>query len=263
MPGPAAAELSAPVTALSDALRMQDVVAVLREEGMRNGAELAVDLPGGPDDPAWIALLDRLYDTHTMRTAFDTAFAKALGDDPTMTALATAFFNSDIGQRAMKLEIDARRAMLDSDIEAAAMQAYQNLTKENPARVALLEQFVTVNDLIESNVMGSLNSNLAFYRGLAAAGDEQFAMSESDMLNSVWAEEAKAREETVKWLFPFLALAYQPLSDADLQAYIDFSQTMAGRRVNAAMFVAFDAVFDDISQELGRAVARQMEGQDI
>jgi hypothetical protein len=111
--------------------------------------------------------------------------------------------------------------------------------------------------------MGSLNSNLAFYRGLAAAGDEQFAMSESDMLNSVWAEEAKAREETVKWLFPFLALAYQPLSDADLQAYIDFSQTMAGRRVNAAMFVAFDAVFDDISQELGRAVARQMEGQDI
>jgi hypothetical protein len=198
-----------------------------------------------------------------MRTAFDTAFAKALGDDPTMTALATAFFNSDIGQRAMKLEIDARRAMLDSDIEAAAMQAYQNLTKENPARVALLEQFVTVNDLIESNVMGSLNSNLAFYRGLAAAGDEQFAMSESDMLNSVWAEEAKAREETVKWLFPFLALAYQPLSDADLQAYIDFSQTMAGRRVNAAMFVAFDAVFDDISQELGRAVARQMEGQDI
>jgi hypothetical protein len=120
-----------------------------------------------------------------------------------------------------------------------------------------------VGDLVESNVMGTLNSNLAFFRGMAATGGETFGMTEADMLDEVWRGEAEARDQTVDWLFPFLTLAYQPLTDAELQAYVDFSDTAAGRKVNAAMFAAFDSMFDRISEELGRAVALQMKGQDI
>lgn len=83
------------------------------------------------------------------------------------------------------------------------------------------------------------------------------------MLAEVWKGETKARQETVDWLLPFLTLAYQPLTDAELQDYIDFSETPAGKKVNAAMFAAFDQMFATISQDLGRTVARQMAGQDI
>jgi hypothetical protein len=64
-------------------------------------------------------------------------------------------------------------------------------------------------------------------------------------------------------VFPFLTLTYQPLSDADLQAYIAFSKTPAGQRVNAAMFQAYDALFDEISRDLGRAFGLALQGDDI
>jgi hypothetical protein len=111
--------------------------------------------------------------------------------------------------------------------------------------------------------MGALNANLSFLRGLADSGVEEFALPEADMLAQVWATEPEVRDEMVGWVFPFLTLAYQPLSDADLQAYIAFSKTPAGQRVNAAMFQAYDALFDEISHDLGRAFGLALQGDDI
>lgn len=260
---PAHSEIAQPILSLTDALQIGEVVMVLRDEGMVNGDALAADLPGGPQDPQWKLALNRIYDVDAMNRAFATAIAAELADDAETVAAATAFFTTPLGEKALRLEVDARRALADPAVETAARAAYQALDKDNPGRRALIDRFVVVNDLIESNVMGSLNSNLAFFRGLGAEGGETFGMSEADMLAEVWKGEPKAREETVGWLFPFLTLAYQPLSDAELQAYIDFSETPAGKKVNAAMFAAFDQMFNTISEDLGRTVARQMKGQDI
>ncbi|MFN6953040.1 MAG: hypothetical protein ACK4NE_10675, partial [Albidovulum sp.] len=60
-----------------------------------------------------------------------------------------------------------------------------------------------------------------------------------------------------------LALAYGPLTDEDLRAYLDYSRSPEGKRLNTALFAAFDAVFEPISRELGRAAGRQLLGQDI
>ena len=65
----------------------------------------------------------------------------------------------------------------------------------------------------------------------------------------------------LRW--PYLALAYQPLSDEEMQAYQVFSEAPEGRALNAALFAAFDASFVRISGELGRAVALMVQGQDI
>ena len=88
-------------------------------------------------------------------------------------------------------------------------------------------------------------------------------MTESDMLAEVWAQEDQVRQETEDWLWPYLALAYQPLSDEEMQAYQVFSEAPEGRALNAALFAAFDASFVRISGELGRAVALMVQGQDI
>jgi hypothetical protein len=93
----------------------------------------------------------------------------------------------------------------------------------------MLRRFAEANDLIESNVAGALNANLAFLKAMAEAGGGGTVGGDAEaMLAEVWGQEAAVRAETEAWLFPFLALAYQPLSDSDLEAYVAFSETPEG-----------------------------------
>ncbi|WP_430464747.1 DUF2059 domain-containing protein [Tabrizicola sp.] len=258
-----AAPLAQSVLDLSAALNMAEVMAVLREEGIAGSADLAEDLPNGLRDPVWAGAVLQIYDVAQMEAVFNRAFAAQLEAEPEAVAAATAFFRSEIGQRVLGLELAARRALMDEAVEAAAAEAHRDLAVQNPKRQALLDRFVAANDLVESNVMGALNANLAFLRGLAEGGGEDFVLPEADMLAQVWSAEPEVRAEMTDWLFPFLTLAYQPLSDAELTAYVEFSETPAGQRVNAAMFQAFDAVFNGISRDLGRAYGQALQGNDI
>jgi len=134
---------------------------------------------------------------------------------------------------------------------------------DNDPRIGQLAEFIAANDLLESNVVGALNANFAFYLGLSDGGAFPNPLSQDQMLSEVWSQEGVIREDIEEWLFSFLSLAYQPLSDADLQAYIDISNTPEGQAMNQALFVAFDGIFDEISRELGLAVAQVMAGQDL
>ena len=88
-------------------------------------------------------------------------------------------------------------------------------------------------------------------------------MSEEQILTDVWAQEGDIRESTTEWIYSFLYMAYGPLGDADIQAYITFSETEAGGDINRAMFESFDRLFEGISQSLGRAAAMEMTSQEL
>ncbi len=263
MPAPQPAQVQDSAIALAELMKMDGVLDVMRAEGLANGAELAADLPGGASDAGWLAELAAIYNTGTMREVFDKTLAAKLAADPEALAAATTFFSSTLGQKALQSEIDARRALLDKDVERTTELAFEDLVSDDPARVALLTRFSEVNDLVETNVMGALNANLSFFRGISDQSGEMAGMDEADMLSSVWEGEAQTRIDTQAWLFPFLMLAYQPLSDEELKAYIDFSDTPEGQRVNAAVFAAFDELFNDISYRLGQSYGRRLTGQDI
>lgn len=248
---------------LSDVMLIGDVMALLREEGLANARELAADFPSGQGNPGWNAAIEAIYAPQEMRVAFDAALADELAASPEAVAAAMEFFGSATGQKALKLEIEARRALLDPAVEAAAKQQWAGMEQDQTPRALALQRFAAANDLVESNVMGALNSNLAFYHGMAEAGGPLADMTEQDMLAMVWGSEPDVRSSTTEWLFPFLALAYEPLSDAELDAYIAFSDRPEGRKVNAAVFAAFDVLFLDISRRLGLASGREMIGQDI
>lgn len=251
------------VLALSRALLIPESMEILREEGLANGADLGREMPRGGQGSLWQHALRSAYDPSRMLVLFDRAFATALDGDPQTVRAATAFFTAEPARRALMLELSARRALLDDDVEAAAAQAYGQVARENPDRQALIDRFVAANDLIELNVAGALNANLAFLRGVAEVSGDALGMTEADMLAQVGEAEAATRAEMIGWLLPFLVLAYQPMTDADLASYIAFSETREGRRLNAAMFAAFDAMFADISRDLGRAYGRSMQGDDI
>jgi hypothetical protein len=248
---------------LSRTMRFAEIMDVMRQEGLDYGASLEEELFPGRGGAGWQVAVGLIYDTGTMNRRFDAALAEALlGDEATLTA-AMAFFGDARGQRILTLEIEARRALLDEATEEAAQAHAEDMAGRDDPRLGLLKRFADANDLIESNVQGALNANLAFYRGLAEAGAMGAEMTEDEMLADVWGQEPDIRTETENWLFPYLALAYGPLEDADLEAYIDFSLSPEGRRLNVALFAAFDAVFGQISHDLGRASGRQMLGQDI
>ncbi|MDP2081380.1 MAG: hypothetical protein U0934_15140 [Pseudotabrizicola sp.] len=262
--GQAAAPVdAAQIAALSDMMMIGDIMAVMREEGLEYGQTLSSEMFPDKGGAQWQAVVELIYDAETMRSRFEAALAQALAGAGPELAAVEAFFGSAQGQTILRLEIEARRALLDSDVEDAAKLAWEDLSAEGGARADKLNRFAEVNDLIESNVMGAMNANLAFYRGMSETGAFPREMTEDQMLSDVWGQEPDVRAETTEWLFPFLSLAYQPLSDDDLDAYIAFSETAAGQKLNAALFSAYDALFIRISFDLGRAAANQMMGEDI
>jgi hypothetical protein len=258
---PARAEVAPEVEALLDAMDMRGLLEVMHLEGQDYGTMLEDELFPGRGGAAWSAIVSQTYDPNVMYDRFAGRFSDELeGED---VAQMTEFFASDIGQRIVAYEITAREALLEEGIEEAAQETLRLREAEGDPRLALVREFVEANDLVESNVMGAMNANYAFYIGLMDGNAFPRQMSEQDILTDVWSQENEIRADTEEWVHSYLLMAYQPLSDQDLQTYIDMARTNEGRALNRALFAAFDEVFTDISATLGLASARLIAGQDL
>lgn len=251
------------VATLVATLKIADVIDVMRLEGLSYGAQMEEELFPGEGGDAWASVVELIYDGPTMQSRFEDAFARQfLGDEEEMPAIEQ-FFGTDLGQKILALEVEARRSLMDDAVEDAAKAQVDEMIAEEAPRMEALQDFADTNDLVEMNISGAMNSNLAFFQGMAEVGGQTKDMTEEDMLMDVWSQEPDIRAETESWVFPYLALAYGPLSDDEMAAYVAFSKTGPGQKINSALFGAFDTVFSAISRDLGRAAARQMMGEDI
>ena len=95
----------------------------------------------------------------------------------------------------------ARRAFLDAQIEEAARKRYEALVPGQALILKQIEILINDSDMVELNVMGSLNSSLMFYRGLVDGG--AFDLGEADILADIWSQEDQFRLETESWLGAF------------------------------------------------------------
>ncbi len=247
------------MAALIDALRIDETVEIMRKEGLRYGSELGAEMLPGVNAKAWQDQVARIYDTDKMAQVVTQGFETAL--DGKEIAEVVAFFTSETGQEIISLELSAREAFLNEDTEMAAMDAYERARDENSYLFQQVETLISDSDLVDYNVMGALNSNLMFYRGLADGG--AFEMSEEDMLADVWSQEGDVRNDSEGWLGAFLILAYQPLDDDELEAYAEFYRSEQGKVLNAAIFEAYDQMYEELSYLLGRAVAQQMQSEEL
>ncbi len=249
------------VDGVFDALGLGELIGIMQQEGLSYGADLENDLFPGRGGALWKAAVEQIYSTDRIEAGVREGLDSGLSDRDIAGILE--FFSSETGKRIVSLEVAARRAMLDDAVEETASESWAALQAEDGPRWKMLEDFAEANDLIDSNVAGAMTSNYAFYRGLADGNAFEFEMTEEQILSDVWTQEPEIRSETVDWVYSFTALAYQPLSDEDFRAYIDFARTPAGQALNAALFESFNEVFADISRDLGRGAARYLAGQDI
>jgi len=251
----------AQIDALFVAVGMPDIIEIMREEGVSYGERLAEDmLPNGPT-PQWRDAVNAIYDPQMMVEEVRGAMGEALEGADVDAMLA--FFTSDLGETIVGLEVSARRALLDEAVEEASVDASTLQILDETPRYLMVKEFVETNDLIESNVVGALNSSYAFYLGLIDGGAMPAGITPEAALQEVWAQESEIRESTTEWVYSFLLLAYQPLSDDEMMAYIAFSESEAGQDLTSAMFLSFNGMFDDISRALGIASARFMATQEL
>lgn len=258
-PGGAQAQSAAPgraaqEAALVAALDIAGTVEIMHEEGLQYGAQIADEML--PEDATgdWSATVARIHSQPRMQRLVVNEMSVAL--DGVDLAPILDFFEAPPGRRIVALEMEARRAFMDPDIEAAASERAMAARSENRPLVARIDRLIADSDLVPLNVEGALNANLMFLRGLADGGASE--MSEDEMLAQVWSQAEQTRAETELWLTAFLMTAYAPLDGAELDRYAEFYRTPEGRALNRAMFAGFNRMYDELSYLLGRAVARQL-----
>jgi hypothetical protein len=257
--GPLVAQ-EASTDALFDALDLDAIIAVMREEGLAYADTLAEGMFPS-NTTGWDETASAIYDAEWMEERVRADLDGALeGRD--ITGMLD-FFSSEPGTTIISLEVTAREAMLDEGVSDAAKETAAMARADETPRFQLIDRFVEVNDLVETNVTGAMNSNYAFYVGLMDGGAFGGELTEDQILSDVWAQEPEIRQSTTEWVYGFFALAYQPLSDEDLEAYIAFAETEDGKALNRALFQAFDPVFVDIARALGRACAERMVMQEL
>ncbi|WP_293450415.1 DUF2059 domain-containing protein [Planktotalea sp.] len=240
-------------------LGMERMVTLMQQEGRAYGVELGDEmLPGGNSD-SWAALVARIYDTDAMQTSVRRGFGAAL-EGVDLTPLEQ-FFATPEGRTIVNLELSAREAMMDSAIEEAAKEQARAYEMARDDAFVLVDEFVKAGDLLEANVVGALNSNIQFYRGLVDGG--AFELTEDEILTDVWAQEDETRSETRDWLYGFLIMAYAPLELGQLETYTLLTETKEGAALTAALFEGFDSMYSDISYALGLAAARAMKAEEI
>lgn len=247
------------VERLGRVLQIEEVVAVLRDEGLAHGRDLDAEMLGDGGGEWWLRQVGRIHDRDRMQAvllrAFETGMTAAAITD------SIAFFDTEPGQAILSMETAARRAIADPAVEEIARAAYEQLRDDPDARFRTVARFIQVNDLVERNVAGLMTSSYQFYRGLADGGLAD--VGEDEMLADVWSDEAETRADTEAWLFGFLLMAYRPIDDETLDAYVAFSGTAAGRSLNAALFDGFDTIYSEIAYALGRSLARALSTSDL
>ncbi len=252
---------AAKVDLLFDALGLPDMLMIMREEGLGYGETIADDMFPGSNNASWNAAVSQIYDVEMMYEEVRGALGEALeGDD--VDAMLT-FYTSEPGATIIDLEVSARRALLDDAVEEASKERAAIAAADETPRYLQVKAFVDANDLIESNVVGALNSNYAFLMGLLDGGAMPPGMTPDRALQDVWAQEDEIRSNTSEWVYSFLLMAYQPLTDDQMDAYIAFSNSDAGQDINGALFDAFNGMFDDMSRALGLAASRFMISQEL
>lgn len=249
-----------PSDALYDALQLDSLLAIMQDEGLDHGRDIATEMLGGA--PAgWEDTVAAIYDPALMERAVRDSLAETL--DGADVGAAVAFFTTEPGLSFIGHELAAREALRDPDVEAAARETAALAMVDDSPRLRLITDYVTVNDLIETNITAGMNGNYAFFMGLMEGGALPPDTTEDRILQDLWAQEPEIRTSTTEWLYSFLLLAYSPASDADIAAYVAFSETPAGQMVNSALFAAFDDMYGDISRALGLATARHMVTQEL
>ncbi len=236
-------------------MHVSDAILIQQEEGIKNALASAPELFDGARPEGWERAVARAYERERLEEIVRAAMARGL-EGVDITPLLE-FYASEVGQKVVALELSGRRVLLEADVEEEARRMWRDTPGEAPHAQAI-RAYMDVNDLVERNVMASMNADFIFLRAYFEGETE---IDESLILSDVWSEEDNIRADSTEWLFAYLAMAYAPLSPEEMQVNLALWSTPEGRALNAALFEGFSEMVLSVSKELGQA-AGQLVGQE-
>lgn len=232
---------------LLDAMQAPRLLTQLAREAEQSAQDIDVDFLDGAGGAFLAETVQRLNDPKRVLPLLEAELTKNMSQDH--LAAVVSFLESPLGLQLADLELSAREAMFDPELdEAVRARVAQSGVPE------LVDTIIEEGDLIEKNVTDSLAILEQFYIGRRAGGMTDLTESE---IGAFTAElESEIRSETTEWMRAFMTLAYSPLSDADLQIYADFWKTNAGKSYDIALFASFKKILAENSFALGQMVGR-------
>ncbi|NPD15823.1 DUF2059 domain-containing protein [Xinfangfangia sp. D13-10-4-6] len=254
---------AATVDDLKASLGIPALFKVLAREGQDYGASLDDGMLGGRGGAGWRQTVMRIYEPSRLEARFSQVFQEAIGNQPGVIAEANAFFNTPLGQRVVTRERETRETLLDPDAKEAAEVEAGKLRDARSPRLRQIRRLIEAADLIEGNVASGLTGAAAFNEALSATLPEAQRLPEIDRMAQIWRQEGEIRASTGLWLLSFMTLAYAPLTDEELQAWVDFSASDSGRALNQALFTAYSETFREVMAELGHEVGLAALGKQI
>ncbi len=252
---------------LTQAFFLTELFEIMAEEGRASAmADGATPLQGRALE-LYRTDVETIYDASRMLDAFLDSLTADLANRPDVRADALEFAATDLGRRILQLEIAARRALLDDDVDFIARDALSRARRAAPdtpegMRLAQVRERIAANDLVELNVSLGLNTALAYYRGMMAE-DAVFGLSGEMLLQLVWEQEPAIREDIDDWIESYFLMAYQPLDTTKLAEFNLYVATPLAQDFNRALFRAFDTVFTEISYQIGTALGRRVRAEEL
>lgn len=245
-----------------DTLLLSELLPTIRDEALTEARTMQQTMFERGGDGRWLDIVGKMHQPKRLEATLRQSLEKELRQVPQpLIDEALAFYEQDLGRRMIALENKARRDMLDAEVEEDALAVFAAAASHQESRVKQIERLIDSADLIEQNVAGGLNAALAFSMGFADGDGYQSAMTEAQILDEAWKQEPLIRAQALGWLEAFLYRAYAPLSDKELEEYIEFAGSASGQALGQVLFASFDRLFAQTSYEMGIAAAQQLQGR--
>ena len=227
------------MSVLVDVMRLREAAQILSQEGMSHAQALDAELLDGAGGSAWLTQAARIYDAQRLAETLRSSMAAQLQGEALEAVIS--FYASDLGTKIVNLENSARLVMHDSAVEEAARDRYLALRTSNHPRLDLIARYIATGDMVSRNLSTQLNTQVQLFRGLKEGG--AITMTEEEILDQATQGLASQQESILDWLNTYFLLAYDPLSDRELEVYIAFTETEAGRIFNRALFAGFEIAY--------------------
>jgi hypothetical protein len=163
------------------------------------------------------------------------------------------FFDTSLGKRVVSLEVAAAKANPEQT-QAKAAELSQTFEEKQPARYAIAKRLETATRGTEFVVSMIENMSLAALRGSAATSGKNRNF-EIDKARQQFREDNGALLEQLRPIMVASSgVMYEALPDDEFSRYVQLLETPAGNRISAAVLRAFNAIFSQLGEEMGKAL---------
>lgn len=215
--------------------------------GIVGGAARSRQRPSDAENERLSRAVDHAYAAQRLRAACRATISRNL--DSTHVEALRRWYDGDGGRHISSLE----RVQSAQDAETTVRRGTVLLGEMPASRRRTLEELVVVSRSAELQTELTIGTALAVHQSAASASPQTARPSLGEIKATLDKQRHGMTRAFSALSLASFAVAYASLSAAELEAYLDFLKSDAGRHYNSVTMRAFGTAMLDAAAELGRA----------